>query len=107
MLRYYEQQGLLHPGRTANGYRHYGEDAITIVAQIRGLIGAGLSTETIRQILPCAQGVAPTIESCPEMLATLANELRQLDHRIRHLRTSRTALHRYLSATRDAAETSR
>jgi len=43
MLRYYEEQDLLHPERAANGYR---------VQQIRGLLDSGLTTEIIRKILP-------------------------------------------------------
>ncbi|HSK91889.1 MAG TPA: MerR family transcriptional regulator [Euzebyales bacterium] len=43
-LRYYEAQGLLEPGRGANGYREYTSDAIVTVKQIRKLLDAGLST---------------------------------------------------------------
>ncbi len=52
MLRYYEEQGLLHPGRAANGYRSYASSAEHCVRQIRGLLEAGLTTEIIREILP-------------------------------------------------------
>ena len=52
MLRYYEEQDLLHPERDANGYRRYGASAVYRVQQIRGLLDSGLTTETIRKILP-------------------------------------------------------
>src|SRR5688572_2565446 len=52
MLRYYEEQDLLHPERTANGYRSYGEATVYRVQQIRGLLDSGLTTEIIRNILP-------------------------------------------------------
>lgn len=55
-LRYYEAQGLLSAGRGANGYRAYGEEAVVTVTQIRALLRAGLSTEVIAQVLPCARG---------------------------------------------------
>ena len=102
MLRYYEQQGLLNPVRAGNGYRQYCPDAETTVAQIRGLLDAGLPTETIRQILPCAHGTEPTIDPCPEILSSLAHEKARLDERIRHLSASRDTLDRYLTETHAA-----
>ncbi|MCV7422125.1 MerR family transcriptional regulator [Mycobacterium yunnanensis] len=102
MLRYYEQQGLLDPVRADNGYRRYRSDAVTTVAQIRGLLDAGLPTDTIRTILPCAHGSEPTIDPCPEILASLTHERRRLDERIRHLSASRDTLDRYLTATHQA-----
>jgi DNA-binding transcriptional MerR regulator len=102
MLRYYEQQGLLSPIRADNGYRRYCPEAVTTVAQIRGLLDAGLPTDTIRRILPCAHGSEPTIEPCPDILDALAHEMSRLDDRIRHLTTSRHTLDRYLTATHAA-----
>ncbi|WP_436770783.1 MerR family transcriptional regulator [Yinghuangia sp. YIM S09857] len=52
MLRYYEEQDLLHPDRAENGYRSYPESAVYRVQQIRGLLDSGLTTEIIRNILP-------------------------------------------------------
>jgi DNA-binding transcriptional MerR regulator len=97
MLRYYEQQGLLLSVRADNGYRRYCPDTVITVAQIRGLLDAGLSTDTIRQILPCARGPEPTIEPCPEILDALRRERDRLDDRIQHLSDSRAALDTYLS----------
>ncbi len=47
LLRYYEEQGLLTPGRTTNGYREYAEPLVDRVVQIRGLLDAGLPTRII------------------------------------------------------------
>ncbi|WP_235031093.1 MerR family transcriptional regulator [Nonomuraea solani] len=58
-LRYYEAQGLLEADRGANGYREYNENAVLRVKQIRHLLGAGLSSEDIAYLLPCAVGEAP------------------------------------------------
>lgn len=58
-LRYYEAQGLLAPGRGANGYREYTGDAVVTVTQIRKLLDAGLSTQEIAYLLPCATGADP------------------------------------------------
>src|SRR4051812_42535298 len=53
LLRYYEEQGLIFPTRTGNGYRDYDERYVDRVAQIRGLLDAGLPTRMIKQLLPC------------------------------------------------------
>lgn len=102
LLRYYETQGLLAPARSANGYREYSDDAVVTVAQIRGLLEAGLSTEDIAGLLPCATGGTPDLEPCSELLATLRARLHGLDERIDTLAHSRHALRRYLDATAPA-----
>ncbi|WP_026197677.1 MerR family transcriptional regulator [Sciscionella marina] len=99
LLRYYEAQGLLAPGRGPNGYREYTADDVLTVVQIRKLLEAGLSTEDIRLLLPCAAGAAPDLEPCPDLLATLQSRLRGLDERIDTLARSREALRRYLNTT--------
>ncbi len=100
MLRYYENQRLLRPDRADNGYRRYRTDAPDTVRQIRTLLAAGLSTEVIREVLPCARGDQPALEPCPELLARLATELDGLDTRIEALRDSRTLLSGLLRAAR-------
>ncbi|MER7010975.1 MerR family transcriptional regulator [Saccharopolyspora sp. NPDC000359] len=99
LLRYYEQQGLLTSQRAPSGYRYYPAEAITVVAQIRNLLAAGLNTETIRTVLPCARGELPTLEPCPDLLATLRAELTAIDDRLTCLQQTRTALATYLEAT--------
>lgn len=41
LLRYYEEQQLLTPGRSGYGYREYDEGHVDRVVQIRGLLDAG------------------------------------------------------------------
>ncbi|MCK2214317.1 MerR family transcriptional regulator [Actinomadura sp. ATCC 31491] len=98
-LRYYESQGLLRPARGANGYREYGEDAVLTVTQIRKLLDAGLSTEDIEFLLPCATGADPELEPCPELLDTLRTRLGSLDERIDTLTRTRGVLRRVLETT--------
>lgn len=98
-LRYYEAQGLLEPGRGANGYREYADDAVLIVTQIRRLLEAGLSTQEIEFMLPCATGEGPDLEPCPELLDTLRARLHGLDQNIDTLFRSRQALHDYIDVT--------
>lgn len=102
-LRYYEAQGLLEPSRAANGYREYTDDAILAVSRIRKLLDAGLSTQDIEYLLPCATGTAPDLEPCPELLDTLRARLRGLDEHITTLVRSRQALHDYIDATEQRA----
>ncbi|MEN3539835.1 MerR family transcriptional regulator [Microbispora sp. NPDC004025] len=98
LLRYYEAQGLLTSVRLANGYRDYADDAPMIVAQIRGLLAAGLSTEVIRELLPCAAGKQPRLTSCPDLVGILREALRDIDERMEVLDRNRQALIRYLDA---------
>ncbi|RDD85317.1 MerR family transcriptional regulator [Streptomyces parvulus] len=51
-LRYYEEQGLLHPQRTVHGHRDYPESAVSRVALIRQLYAAGLTSRLIFAVLP-------------------------------------------------------
>ncbi|MFD0854662.1 MerR family transcriptional regulator [Actinomadura adrarensis] len=95
-LRYYEAQGLLDADRAANGYREYGEDAVLRVKQIRHLLGAGLSSEDIAYLLPCAVGEAPELVGCPELLTAMRSRLRRLDEQMERLARSRDALADYI-----------
>jgi DNA-binding transcriptional MerR regulator len=100
-LRYYEAQGLLEPGRGANGYREYADDAVLTVAQIRRLLDAGLSTQEIGFLLPCATGIGPDLEPCPDLLTVLRARLDGMDEHIDTLARSRQALHDYIAATEE------
>ncbi|MFJ9742293.1 MerR family transcriptional regulator [Streptomyces sp. NPDC101166] len=97
-LRYYAAQGLLEADRGANGYREYRENAVLRVKQIRHLLGAGLSSEDIAYLLPCATGEAPELFGCPELLAAMRSRLRRLDDRMTALARSRDALAGYIDA---------
>ena len=97
-LRYYETQGLLEADRRANGYREYDENAVLRVRQIRHLLGAGLSSEDIAYLLPCAVGEAPELIGCPELLAAMRSRLRRLDDQMDRLARSRNALADYIDA---------
>lgn len=100
MLRYYEKQGLLAARRGCNGYRTY-DDAVTTVKQIRALLSAGLTTETILTVLPCASGDSAELEMCPSLDETLRQELAAMDDRIDTLQRTRGALAGYLPETGD------
>jgi DNA-binding transcriptional MerR regulator len=102
LLRYYEEQGLIAAERAANGYREYDERFVDRVAQIRGLLDAGLPTRIIKQILPCLDKPR-TIhfpDATPEMLSTLETELERMTARVECLRRNRDAIAGYLEAVR-------
>src|SRR5260370_1429762 len=74
-LRYYEAQGLLDARRGHNGYRSYDEGSVLTVRQVRALLDAGLSTEVIREVMPCIRGERPEFELCVDVRAILGREL--------------------------------
>lgn len=52
-LRYYEEQGLLRPGRTTSGQRVYEVEAVEQVRIFQQFYAAGLSSRSIALLLPC------------------------------------------------------
>lgn len=93
LLRYYEEQGLLRPRRSSSGYREYGEADVDVVHHVRTLLGAGLSTATIAELLPCMGADGPRlIASCPELLDDLQRERDRLTAMIDELTGTRNGL---------------
>ncbi|WP_432992067.1 MerR family transcriptional regulator [Dactylosporangium sp. CA-233914] len=85
-LRFYEQQGLLRSRRTSNGYRAYGEEAVTRVRNIRYLLAAGLTLEDVAHFWPCLDGDVPgTTTPDPALVAIARRRLAVLDERIQAL----------------------
>jgi DNA-binding transcriptional MerR regulator len=102
MLRYYEEQDLLHPERAGNGYRRYSVSAVYRVQQIRGLLDSGLTTEIIRKILPFLHKpdeihLHPECLT-PEVTGLLRREAERIQQRIDCLTRNRDAIHAYLAA---------
>lgn len=102
LLRYYEDQDLLHPERDGSGYRSYSEADAVRVGQIRGLLEAGLTTEIIRRILPFLDGGIHLPAQCltADTARLLEREAERLGQRIDCLSRNRDALLRYLAAIR-------
>ncbi|MEU8549498.1 MerR family transcriptional regulator [Streptomyces roseoverticillatus] len=91
LLRYYEEQGLLGSERDANGYRRYRPEAADRVGRIREFLEAGMTTETIRTLLPCAQG-GPGLQACTHTVRVLDDELARVDEQMAELRRRKEAL---------------
>jgi DNA-binding transcriptional MerR regulator len=100
LLRYYEEQGLLSPVRRPSGYREYREDDVPTVRNIRTLLGAGLSTRTIAELLPCMVDdgglLAP---ACSGTLSGLERERERIDRAVADLQAARAALDTIMTAS--------
>ncbi|MBU2663396.1 MerR family transcriptional regulator [Actinoplanes bogorensis] len=87
-LRYYEEQGLLHASRSGRGQRLYAEPAVDRVRLIQMLYGAGLTSRTIADLMPCVDANVST----PESRARLAFERDRIDAQIAELIQARDRL---------------
>ncbi|MGW4229266.1 MerR family transcriptional regulator [Streptomyces sp. NPDC004980] len=100
LLRYYEEQGLLKPSRRPSGYREFAEEDIATVRGIRILLGAGLNTATIAELLPCmvddGQILAP---ACSGMLPDLNRERERINEAVAGLLAARDTLDAVIAAT--------
>jgi len=84
-LRYYEQQGLLSPVRSDNGYREFHQFAVDQVNTIQFYLSLGLSTEQIASFLQCViknkeafcKEILPIYET---KLAEITGQIEQLSH---------------------------
>lgn len=97
-LRYYEQQGLLRPARRSSGYREYQQADVRTVGSIRTLLGAGLNTTTIAEVLPClvTEGTQ-LVPACPELNPVLQHDRDRLSAAIADLVAARDALDRIIA----------
>lgn len=104
LLRYYEQQGLITAGRSANGYRAYGEDDVARVEQVAGLVRSGMPTRLVRVVLDLESVRAPELAAtCSRDVAEqLAAELAEIDERIACLTRSRDTIESFLARTHHA-----
>ncbi|UUV34619.1 MerR family transcriptional regulator [Amycolatopsis roodepoortensis] len=100
LLRYYEEQGLLHPVRRPSGYREYSEQDVGRVRNIRTLLSAGLGTATIAGVLPCmvdlGNGLAP---ACADLLPELYRERERISAAIDEMTATREVLDGIIAAT--------
>lgn len=89
-LRYYEEQGLLSPIRSDNGYREYSPLAEEQVRTIQLYLQLGLSTEQIAGFLHC---VLKNREAfCNEVLPIYREKLAEIDSQIHLLQNIKSNL---------------
>lgn len=105
LLRYYEEQGLLTPGRAENGYRTYDEDDVALVERIALFIRSGVPTRLVRALLELEgdRGRELAATCTRDVARLLAAELADVDARIGCLTRSRHTIHDFLIRTEHAA----
>ncbi|MCF2860144.1 MerR family transcriptional regulator [Pseudoalteromonas sp. SMS1] len=96
MLRYYEEQGLLAPNRTAAGYRDFGERDVQTLERIKLLNSAGMNLSTVLQFLPCIRGDELVLEPCDELISLLHTQIKLVDSKAKKLAESRKILKHFL-----------
>ncbi|MDX2558203.1 MerR family transcriptional regulator [Streptomyces sp. TX20-6-3] len=100
-LRHYEAAGLITSTRAANGYRVYGEDAVTRVSNIRYLLDAGLTLDDVSAFRSCLDGDMPAAPPSARGLEIARERLAVLDARIAAQTEARNRLARRLGVVSD------
>ncbi|HEY3503436.1 MAG TPA: MerR family transcriptional regulator [Actinocatenispora sp.] len=100
-LRYYEDQGLIVPGRCENGYRDYCRSTIDRAAVVRSLLAAGLPVRLISQVLSSATDASHggSVDHAGH-LAAVEDYRHRLARRIDVLRAQQDSLDEYLRQAR-------
>ncbi|WP_280401677.1 MerR family transcriptional regulator [Nocardia carnea] len=96
-LRFYEDEGLIVPGRCGNGYRDYCRSTIDRVHVIRSLLESGLPVRLIREVIGRPDGGRAGSGPLGEGLLDEVAEYRdRLAARIATLDAQRAALETFL-----------
>ena len=95
-LRFYESQGLLTAGRSANGYREYGEDDLRLVTEIRALQTIGLTLDDTRPFVECLRAGHASGDSCGDAIEVYRRKLAEVDACLERLGAIRAQLHHKL-----------
>ncbi|WP_249412210.1 MerR family transcriptional regulator [Micromonospora endophytica] len=101
-LRFYEDEGLIVPGRFDNGYRDYCRSTINRVLVIRSLLESGLPVRLIREVLPHLSD-GPEVGTGPldaDFLAEVRSYRARLADRIAVLSAQQSALDAFLHRAR-------
>jgi DNA-binding transcriptional MerR regulator len=86
-LRLYEQRGLIAPARTAAGWRAYGPDEMTRVAEITALRELGLSLSQVTRVLEGdSRSLEPALAAHQATLETRVQQLINAVDKVRRLR---------------------
>jgi DNA-binding transcriptional MerR regulator len=102
-LRYYEAQGLLPTGRSANGYRVYDAHHVRLVREIRSLQAVGFSLEDARPFVECLLAGHESGDDCPASVDVYRRKLAYLERHIAELRDVRDRLSERLADLGDAS----
>ena len=87
-LRLYEQRGLVAPGRTAAGWRAYGQKEMSRAAEIVALRALGFSLAQVERALEGnSQGLEPTLAAHQTALEAQLRQLARTVDKVRGLRS--------------------
>jgi DNA-binding transcriptional MerR regulator len=103
-LRYYEEHGLLHAERAANGYRTYDEAELRVVTEIRDLLAVGFGLDDIRPFVACLRAGHQSGDVCPDSVAVLRRKLAEVDELLGRLVAVRQQLNTQLAQAIDRRE---
>ena len=101
-IRYYEEQGLLQPGRTASGQRVYTPDAVDQVRWIRTLLSNGFPSRAIAKLRRCTGAEEVT----PEQRAVIYEEHARIEAEYRAIAATRERFASVLAFIGDGPERS-
>ncbi|GGO32051.1 MerR family transcriptional regulator [Micromonospora parathelypteridis] len=96
-LRYYEARGLVHPQRSANGYRVYDEAELRVVREIRALLDVGFGLDDVRPFVACMRAGNASGDVCPDSVLVLRRKLAEVDDYLDRLGAVRQQLHTQLT----------
>lgn len=84
-LRYYEQQGLVHPARNAAGYREYSTAVLRRLVFLARMRGSGMSMRELRSYVGLVEQGDATI---PDRRAMMHAQRERIRSRLRELELS-------------------
>ena len=102
-LRYYEAQGLLPTGRSANGYRVYDDRHLRLVHEIRSLQRIGFSLADVRPFVECLLAGHESGDDCPASVDVYRRKLAYLERHIAELQGVRDRLSERLADLGDVS----
>ena len=94
-IRYYEEVGLVVPGRRDNGYRDYGENDLHKLRFLGRARSLGFSIEDCRQLLSLYQD---RNRASADVKAMALSRIDDIDSKIRQMKDLRATLHRLAEA---------
>lgn len=97
-LRYYEEQGLLEATRSSSGQRHYGDDHVRRVRLIQTFFAAGLTSSTIRELIPC-MAFTPSDDVAAGALVVMQRERERLRYAVTEMNSAIHALNDLITST--------
>lgn len=88
-IRYYEEIGLVRPGRTDNGYRDYDDNDVHRLRFVQRARGLGFSIEECRHLLSLYDNDA---RASADVKALALDKVDQIERKIVELQSLRTTL---------------